>query len=195
LLLIAHLLNGKSSRTPSIVHMRTPRSIGPRLCGELPRNLISRTSWNSVKAKFSSAPIEAGDAKGGKRISGYYAPQQRVNSGAFLGVWGGAEGFLGKQSVRNSLRSAYTRANLLSGNNPMNDWQNEGVLVNRPNVWNGHPGEHRHGIDAVAGPQGARTRGSSRGVPQRRALRARRRKVSRVLGRGTPKDTPALCHR
>jgi hypothetical protein len=27
-------LNGASSRTtPSIVHMRTPRSIGPRLCG------------------------------------------------------------------------------------------------------------------------------------------------------------------
>ena len=51
MLLIAHLSKCTSSRTPSIVHMRTPRSIGPRLCGELPRNLISRTSWNSVKRK------------------------------------------------------------------------------------------------------------------------------------------------
>jgi hypothetical protein len=49
--------------------------------------------------------------QGGKLISGYYAPQQRVNPGAFLGGWGGAEGFSGKQSMENSMRLAYTRVN------------------------------------------------------------------------------------
>jgi hypothetical protein len=39
---------------------------------------------------------EPGDAKGGKRISGYYAPLQRVNPGALLGVWDGAVGFFRK---------------------------------------------------------------------------------------------------
>jgi hypothetical protein len=34
--------------------------------------------------------------------------------------------------MENSLRLAYTWANPLSGNNPMNDWQKEGPEVGAP---------------------------------------------------------------
>jgi hypothetical protein len=50
LMLIAHLSNGTSSRTPIyIVYMRTSRSIGPSLCGEVRRIPIPRTPVNSVR--------------------------------------------------------------------------------------------------------------------------------------------------
>ena len=75
-----------------------------------------------MPAKFTlphrPTPIEPGAPEGDAHIVGYYAPEQRVNPGAFLGVWGGAEGFSGKQSMENSVRLAYTRANPLSGNWP-----------------------------------------------------------------------------
>ena len=52
----------------------------------------------------------------------------------------------GKQSMENSIRSAYTRANPLSGNKTINDWQNEGPERRRtPALSNALRQGHCHG--------------------------------------------------
>ncbi len=57
----------------------------------------ARTSQNAVNAKFAQlkpqrpTPIGQGRRRRDVPTVGYYAPEQLVISGAFLGVWGGAK--------------------------------------------------------------------------------------------------------